>query len=56
MLRLEIDLRLAAMADYCAIIPGVERTGPRTVPAQPADAEELYRYMIAIVRMASIPG
>lgn len=55
-LRLEIDLRLAAMADYCAIMPGVERTGPRTVLAQPADAEELYRYMIAIVRMASIPG
>ena len=55
-LRLEIDLRLAAMADYCAVMPGVERTGPRSVAAQPADADELYRYMIAIVRMASIPG
>jgi D-amino peptidase len=55
-LRLEIDLAKAAMADYCAIMPGVERTGPRTVLARAADAEELYRYMIAIVRMASIPG
>ena len=55
-LRLEIDLRLAAMADYCAVMPGVERTGPRSVAAQPADADEHYRYMIAIVRMASIPG
>jgi D-aminopeptidase len=44
------------MADYCAVMPGVERSGPRSVVARPADAEELYRYMIAIVRMASIPG
>jgi D-amino peptidase len=55
-LELEIDLRLSAMADYCAVMPGVERSGPRSVVARPADAEELYRYMIAIVRMASIPG
>lgn len=55
-LRLEIDLRLAVMADYCSVMPGVERSGPRTVRAQPADAEELFRYLIAIVRMAQIPG
>ncbi|HYN63556.1 MAG TPA: M55 family metallopeptidase [Candidatus Limnocylindrales bacterium] len=55
-LRLEVDLRLPIMADYCAVIPTVERIGPRSVAVQPADAEALYAAFLAIVRMALVPG
>jgi D-amino peptidase len=55
-LRLEVDLRLPIMADYCALIPSVERIGPRSVAAEPADAESLFSTFLAIVRMAGIPG
>lgn len=55
-LRLEIDLRLPIMADYCVVMPGVERIGPRTVAAAPGDAEELYRYFVSAVRMAQVPS
>lgn len=55
-LRLEVDLRLPIMADYCAVMPGVERVGPRTVAAVPIDAEELYRYFVSVVRMAQVPA
>ena len=55
-LRLEVDLRLPIMADYSAVMPGVERIGPRTVAARPADAEELYRYFVSVVRMAQVPS
>ena len=55
-LRLEVDLRLPIMADYCAIIPTVERSGPRCVAAKPADADALYATFISIVRMALVPA
>ena len=55
-LRLEVDLRLPIMADYCAIIPTVERIGPRTVVAEPADADALYLTFLSIVRTALVPG
>jgi D-aminopeptidase len=55
-LQLEVDLRLPIMADFCALIPGVERIGPRTVAARPADAEALFATFISIVRMAQVPG
>jgi D-amino peptidase len=55
-LRLEVDLRLPIMADYCALIPGVERIGPRTVAAEAADADMLFATFISIVRMAQVPG
>jgi D-aminopeptidase len=55
-LRLEVDLRLPIMADYCVVMPGVERVGPRTVAATPGDAEELYRYFVSAVRMAQVPS
>jgi D-amino peptidase len=55
-LRLEVDLRLPVMADFCAVIPGVERIGPRTVAAEAADADALFAVFISIVRMAQVPG
>jgi D-amino peptidase len=55
-LQLEVDLRLPIMADYCALIPTVERIGPRSVGVEPADAESLYTNFLAIVRMAGVPG
>ena len=55
-LRLELDLRLPIMADYCALIPGVERIGPRSVAAEPADADALFATFMSIVRMAQVPG
>jgi D-amino peptidase len=55
-LRLEVDLRLPIMADYCAVIPTVERIGPRSVAAEPTDADALYATFISIVRMALVPG
>jgi D-amino peptidase len=55
-LRLEVDLRLPIMADYCAVIPTVERIGPRSVAVEPPDAESLYAAFLAIVRMAGVPG
>jgi D-amino peptidase len=55
-LRLEVDLRLPIMADYCALIPTVERIGPRSVAVEPADAEALYATFMSIVRMALVPG
>ncbi len=55
-LRLEVDLRLPIMADYCALIPTVERIGPRSVGVEPADAESLYTTFMAVVRMAGVPG
>jgi D-aminopeptidase len=55
-LRLEVDLRQPIMADYCAVIPTVERSGPRCVTAEPADADALYATFISIVRMALVPA
>ncbi len=55
-LQLGVDLRLPIMADYCAVIPTVERSGPRSVVAEPADAEALYATFISIVRMALVPA
>jgi D-amino peptidase len=55
-LALEVDLRLPIMADYCSVIPTVERVGPRTVAARPADADAMYATFISIVRMAQVPG
>jgi D-amino peptidase len=55
-LRVEVDLRLPIMADYCALIPTVERIGPRSVAAEPVDADAMYATFISIVRMAQVPG
>jgi D-amino peptidase len=54
--RLEVDLRLPIMADYCSVIPGVERCAARGVTATAEDAETAFRYFIAIMRMAQVPA
>jgi D-amino peptidase len=54
--RLEVDLRLPIMADYCTVIPTVERIGPRSVAVEAVDGESLYTAFLAIVRMAQVPG
>ena len=55
-LRMEVDLRLPIMADYCALIPTVERIGPRTVAFEPPDPDAMFATFISIVRMAQVPG
>jgi D-amino peptidase len=55
-LRLEVDLRLPIMADYGAVLPTVERIGPRSVAVDAEDGESLFAGLISIVRMASVPG
>ncbi len=54
-IRLEVDLRWPIMADFCAVMPGVERCAARTVTATADDAETAFRYFIAIMRMAQVP-
>jgi D-amino peptidase len=55
-LRGELDLRLPGMAAYAAVLPGVERTGPRTVAYGADDGEAFYRLTVSLVRLASVPA
>jgi D-amino peptidase len=55
-LRGELDLRLPIMADYAAIVPGVERLGPRTIGFEAADGDAFYRLFLALMRLAGIPA
>ena len=52
-LRLELELRTPVMADFASLIPGVERTGPRTVASKPADVDEMYRTFLCAIRLAA---
>jgi D-amino peptidase len=54
-LRLEVDLRLPVMADYAAVLPAIERVGPRTVAVEAADADTMYRWFVSILRLAAVP-
>ena len=51
-LRFEVDLRLPAMADYAAVLPSVERIGPRTVATTADDALTAYRVFLSLMRLA----
>jgi D-amino peptidase len=55
-LRGELDLRLPVMADYAAVLPGVERLGPRTIGFSAADGDRFYRTFVCLVRLAGIPS
>ena len=55
-LRGELDLRLPVMADHAAIVPGVERLGPRTVGFEAADGDAFFRLFVALMRLAGIPA
>ncbi|MDQ2689703.1 MAG: M55 family metallopeptidase [Chloroflexota bacterium] len=55
-LRGELDLRLPVMADYAAVLPGVERLGPRTVGFAAPDGDAFYRLFVCLVRLAGVPA
>ena len=55
-LRGEIDLRLPVMADYVAVLPGVERVGPRTVGFGAPDGDAFYRLFVSLLRLAAVPA
>jgi D-amino peptidase len=55
-LRGEIDLRLPVMADYAAVLPGVERLGPRTIGFGAEDGDALYRLFVCLLRLAAVPA
>ena len=49
----EIDFRLPVMADYAAVLPGVERFGGRSVRFETPDGEGCYRTFLAVQRLAA---
>lgn len=51
-LRTEVDLRLPVHAAYAAVLPEVERVGPRTVAFDATDGEVFYRRFLAVFRLA----
>ena len=55
-MRGEVDLRVPVMADYACVLPGVERTGPRTVAFDADDGDALYRTCLVVTRLATIPA
>ncbi len=48
---LEVDVLTTAIADAVAIVPGVVRTGPRTVAYAARDLDDLFRALMTIVRL-----
>ncbi|MEO6577291.1 MAG: M55 family metallopeptidase [Candidatus Limnocylindria bacterium] len=52
----EIDFRVPIMADYAAILPGVERIGSRTVSFESADGDAFYRTCLALIRLSAGPS
>jgi D-amino peptidase len=52
----ELDFRLPVMADYAAVLPGVERLGPRTIGFTAPDGDRFYRLFISLVRLAGVPA
>jgi D-aminopeptidase len=52
----EVDFRLPGMAAHAAILPGVERAGPRTVTFGAADGDAFFRLFVALFRLAGIPA
>jgi len=55
-LRGEIDFRLPVMADYAAVLPEIERLGPRTVGFSASDGDRLYRVFLSLTRLAAVPA
>ena len=54
-LRGEIDFRLPVMADYAAVLPEVERLGPRTIGFSADDGDTFYRRFVCLFRLAGVP-
>lgn len=55
-LRGEVDFRLPVMADYAAVVPGVERLGARSVGFTAPDGDTFYRTFAVLFRVAGIPA
>jgi len=55
-LRGEIDFRLPVMAEYAAVLPEIERLGPRTVGFSAPDGDRLYRVFLSLTRLAAVPA
>ena len=51
-LQLELDVVSTAMADADALMPGTERTGPRTLRFIGKEPLETFRAMLSLVRLA----
>lgn len=52
----EIDFRLPTMADYAAVLPGVERLAPRTVGFGAPDGDAFFRLFLSLTRLAAVPA
>ena len=50
-IELAIDLSTVACADLAALVPGIEKTGPRSVRAVAADAIEMWKFFRVMVVM-----
>ena len=55
-IRGEIDFRLPNMADYAAVVPGVDRIGSRSVAFEAADGDRFYRLFVSLQRLAAVPA
>ena len=55
-IRGEVDFRFSTHAAYAAVLPEVERSGPRTVTFAVDDGETFYRRFLAVQRLAAAPG
>ncbi|HLT20166.1 MAG TPA: M55 family metallopeptidase, partial [Thermomicrobiales bacterium] len=52
----EIDFDHQSRADSCGYLPGVERTGERTIAIRPADGHEFGRFWRAILAAGAQMG
>jgi len=52
----EVDFRLPVHAAYAAVLPEVERIGPRTVAFTEPDGDRFFRRFLAVFRLAGSPG
>jgi D-amino peptidase len=55
-LRCEVEFHQPVMAEYCAVLPGIERSGPRSVAFEADDPDTLFRTFVSLVRLAAVPG
>ena len=55
-IRGEVDFRFSTHAAYAAVLPEVERSGPRSVTFAADDGETFYRRFLAVQRLAAAPG
>ena len=49
----EVDFRFSTHAAFAAVLPEVERVGPRTVGFSARDGDSFYRRFVAVVRLAA---